>query len=76
MLKINEITEISAANKIIKKTFLRGLQTIKSISAYNHNKLYFRSWRIEEHKHTRKLSQTYKDAVPVKNSQSVLDFYA
>jgi hypothetical protein len=74
--KINEFVESSGLNKIICKTFQRGLQTVSTRSAYINNKLYFRSWRIDAHDRLTKISQAYNAGHPIKGSKSVLDLYA
>ena len=77
-MRINKIlqnTYTSGATKLVKKVFQRGLQTIECKSAYTKNKLYFRSWKIDEHGKTRSLSQTYSDGKPIKNSRSIIDWF-
>lgn len=74
--KINQSIENSGFNTIISKTFQRGLQTIETRVAKANNKIYFKSWRIDEYKHTRKISQAYSDGEPIKNSKSVVDYFA
>ena len=71
--KIGQTIEHTGLNKIVRKSFQRNLQTIESTSAYIGDKLYFRGWRINEYKHSRKLSQAYNAGVPIKGSKSVLD---
>lgn len=65
----------SGATRLVKKVFQRGLQTIECKSAYAHNKLYFRSWRIDEYNKTREISQAYRNGKPIKNSRSILNFF-
>lgn len=74
--KIGQSTEIVGQNKLVHKIFQRGLQTIKSTSAYIGDKLYYRKWIVDEYKHTKKLSQSYNAGQPIKGSQSIIDFYA
>lgn len=77
-MKINKIlqnTYTSGATKLVKKVFQRGLQTIECKSAYAKNKLYFRSWKIDEHNRTRTLSQAYSDGKPIKKSRSIIDWF-
>ena len=77
MLKIGQVTESFGLNhKIITKKFQRGLQTIESKVAKIGNKVYFKSWRIDEYKHTRKISQAYSNGQPIKGSQSIIDYFA
>ena len=71
--KIGQTIEHTGLNKIVRKSFQRNLQTIESTSAHIGDKLYFRGWRINEYKHSRKLSQAYNAGVPIKGSKSVLD---
>ena len=71
--KIGQTIETVGQNKIIRKLFQRNLQTIESTSAYVGDKLYFRGWRINEYKHSRKLSQAYNAGIPIKGSKSILD---
>lgn len=61
------------AHKIVTKTFQRNFQTIKAKSAYYNDKLYYRSWNINQYKHTKKLSQSYSNGNPIKGSKSILD---
>lgn len=74
--KIHQSIERSGVNTIITKTFMRGLQTIESKVAKVGNKVYFKSWRIDEHNHTKKISQSYSGDKPIKNSRFVLDIWA
>lgn len=77
-MRVNKIMQNiykSGTTKIIKKVFQRGLQTIECKSAYNNNKLYFRSWKIDEHNRTRTLSQAYSDNKPIKKSRSIIDWF-
>ena len=77
-MRVNKIMQNiykSGTTKIIKKVFQRGLQTIECKSAYNNNKLYFRSWKIDEHNRTRTLSQAYSDSKPIKKSRSIIDWF-
>ena len=73
--KIIQKIEHTGPNTIIRKTFQRGLQTIDTTSAYIGDKLYHRSWKINEYKHIKKLSQSYYNGNPIKGSQSILDIY-
>ena len=71
--KIGQKIEHTGLNKIVRKSFQRGLQTIHTTSAYIGDKLYYRSWNIDEYKHVKKLSQSYYNGKPIKGSQSILD---
>jgi hypothetical protein len=74
--KITQKVEQACNHKIVRKTFQRNLQTIKTASGYIDNKLYYRSWEISEYGRKQKLSQSYSNGQPIKNSKSILDFYA
>lgn len=73
--KIFQNTYTSGATKLIKKVFQRGLQTIECKSAYNNNKLYFRSWKIDEYNKSKKISQAYSNGKPIKKSRSIIDWF-
>lgn len=74
--KIGQHIETIGQNTLITKSFQRGLQTIESKVAKIGNKVYFKSWRIDEYKHTRKISQAYSNGHPIKGSQSIIDYFA
>ncbi len=74
--KIGQVTKNSGNNSVIIKTFRRGLQFIETRSAYNNGKLYFKSWRIDDYKHSRKIGMVYDENGPIKNSKYDLDYYA
>ena len=63
-------------HQIITKTFQRNLQTITCKIGKKDNNVYFKSWRIDEYKHTRKLAQAYDNNGPIKGSQSIVDYFA
>lgn len=73
--KIGQHIETIGQNTLITKTFQRGLQTIESKVVKIGNKVYFKSWRIDEYKHTKKISQAYNGDTPIKGSKSIIDFY-
>lgn len=63
----------SKAHKIIKKTFQRNFQTVESKSAFYDGKLYNRSWTISDDKIKHRISQSYRDGKPIKDSK--IDFW-
>ena len=76
MLKIGQSVEQVGQNTLVHKSFQRGLQTIETTSAYIKDKLFYRTWNIEEYNHTRKIAQAYTDGKPIKGGKSVLDYFA
>ena len=76
MLKIGQSVEQVGHNTLVHKSFQRGLQTIETTSAYIKDKLFYRKWNIQEHNHTKKITQAYTDGKPVKNSKHVIDYFA
>lgn len=74
--KISESIDRVGNNKVITKSFQRGLQTIETKSAYIGDKLYYRDWVIREFRRTVKYMQSYNGGVPFKNSRHKLDINA
>ena len=68
-------TETSGLNKIVTKSFQRGLQQVDTKSAYINDKLYFREWIIKEFNRIKKISQAYNNGIPFKNCRSQIDYY-
>lgn len=71
--KIGQTVETVHNNKLIEKTFQRGLQTIKTKSAYIHNKLYYRDWDISEFGKRTIRKQSYLSGIPIKGMTTKLD---
>lgn len=71
--RIWQKTETSGMNKIIEKTFQRGLQTINTKSAYIDGKLYHRVWDISEYGKRIIRKQSYLGGHPIKGSGVKLD---
>ena len=64
-------------HKLITKTFQRNLQTIESRSAFINDKLYYRSWRVEDALgNVKKLSQVYDNGKPIPGTQSIINYNA
>lgn len=74
--KIVEFVEKSGNNILVTKHFQRGLQDVKTRSAYIGDKLYYRDWTIREFRKTIKFSQSYNSGIPFKNSRHKLDLEA
>ena len=68
-------TETSGLNKIVTKSFQRGLQQVDTKSAYINDKLYFREWIIKEFNRIKKIFQAYNNGIPFKNCRSQIDYY-
>lgn len=56
-------------HKIITKVFQRGLETIKTRSAYINDKLYYRDWTLSSHNKKRVIKQSYNAGHPIKGSR-------
>ena len=68
-------TENSGLNRVVHKSFQRGLQQVDTKSAYIGDKLYFREWIIKEFNRIQKFSQSYNNGIPFKNSRHKIDKY-
>lgn len=71
--KIGQHTETVGLNKLVEKTFQRGLQTIQTKSAYINDKLYFRSWDISQYGKRILRKQSYLSGHPIKGMATKLD---
>lgn len=74
--RINTYIDRFGSNEIIEKYFQRGLQTIGVRIAKHDGKIYHKSWEINEFNHKKVIKQAYRDGEAIKNSRSVLDYYA
>lgn len=64
-------------HKLITKAFQRNLQTVECKTASIDGKVYYRSWDINHANGTRrKLSQAYEGGIPIKGTQSIINYYA
>ena len=68
--------ERSNNNKLVTKVFQRGLEMIKTRSAYIEDKLYYRDWTIREHGKKKVIKQTYNAGHPIKGSKCILNIIA
>lgn len=75
--KISQSAVVSGLNKIISKVFLRNSQIVRTKTAYNNGKLYYKEWSIEEHASSKtKYFRSYLDNKVIKSSQKRVDFEA
>ena len=76
-LKIGQEVITSGLNKTINKIFLRNSQIIRTKTAYNNGKLYYKEWSMEKHAGgITKYFRSYSDNKPIPNSSARIDYKA
>ena len=76
-MKISQKVVNSGPNKVIEKEFIRNLQIIRTKTAYNKGKLYYKEWNVQEYsKPEIKYFRSYLNNKVIPNSQAKLDYEA
>ena len=76
-IKVGQVVSNSGYNKVIEKQVFRNSQIIKTKSAFNKGKLYYREWKIEEHAGPKvQYSRSYYKGELIPNSTTKIDFMA